>query len=88
MAAVHRQRMKAVRRLMAEKKVEAFLVTYLPNVRYLSGFTGSAAILCITPRGAWILTDFRYWEQAARQAPISPCIGSRAAASPRSCRSS
>ncbi|MFZ8845268.1 M24 family metallopeptidase [Thermoflexus sp.] len=69
MAAVHRQRMKAVRRLMAEKKVEAFLVTYLPNVRYLSGFTGSAAILCITPRGAWILTDFRYWEQAARQAP-------------------
>lgn len=65
----HRERVEGVRRRMAEESLEAVFITYLPNVRYLSGFTGSAAVLCITPRQAWILTDFRYWEQAARQAP-------------------
>ncbi len=69
MATAHRQRVEAVRRRMAEERIEAFFVTHMPNVRYLSGFTGSAAIVCLTLHGAWILTDFRYWEQAARQAP-------------------
>ncbi|WP_322799251.1 aminopeptidase P family protein [Thermoflexus sp.] len=69
MAAQHRERVEAVRHRMAEENLEAVFITYLPNVRYLSGFTGSAAVLCITPSGAWIMTDFRYWEQAAREAP-------------------
>lgn len=69
MAAVHRQRVEAVRRRLAEENLDAIFITHLPNVRYLSGFTGSAAVLCITAHGAWILTDFRYWEQAAREAP-------------------
>lgn len=39
------------------------------NLRYLSGFTGSSAYLLISPDRAWILTDFRYVEQAGREAP-------------------
>lgn len=39
------------------------------NLRYLSGFTGSSAFLVITPTKAWILTDFRYVEQAQKEAP-------------------
>ena len=39
------------------------------NLRYLSGFTGSSAYLLISPQKAWILTDFRYLEQAASESP-------------------
>jgi hypothetical protein len=39
------------------------------NRRWLSGFTGSAGWLLILPDAAWLATDFRYWEQAAAEAP-------------------
>jgi len=38
------------------------------NIRYLTGYTGEGSLL-ITPRRQIILTDFRYVEQAERQAP-------------------
>lgn len=44
---------------------DALLVTHPPHVRYLSGFTGSNAWLLLRPRGALLLTDPRYREQAA-----------------------
>jgi len=40
------------------------LVTHLPNVRYLCGFTGSAAALLILAGGAFLFTDGRYRTQA------------------------
>jgi len=39
------------------------------NRRYLSGFTGSMGHLLITLDAAYIAVDFRYWEQAEREAP-------------------
>jgi Xaa-Pro aminopeptidase len=53
---------------LAEKRLPAMLITHLPNVRYLCGFTGSAAILAVAvagkrPRLA-LFTDGRYTEQA------------------------
>lgn len=39
------------------------------NLRYLSGFSGSSAYLLITPDHAWILTDFRYLDQAKEECP-------------------
>jgi Xaa-Pro aminopeptidase len=45
------------------------LVTRLPNVRYLSGFTGSNGTLVLTPGGGAFLTDGRYEEQGAREVP-------------------
>lgn len=46
---------------------DALLVTTLVNVRYLTGFTGSAAMLLVGPDGLLLVTDGRYREQAAEQ---------------------
>ena len=47
--------------------VDALVVTCLTNVRYLSGFTGSAGVLAITRAGALLTTDGRYRTQSAEQ---------------------
>ncbi len=47
--------------------VEALVVTTLANVRYLTGFTGSAGVLVITTDGALLTTDGRYRTQSAEQ---------------------
>ncbi|CAG0935012.1 Xaa-Pro aminopeptidase [Thermoflexales bacterium] len=62
-------RLTEVRRLLEEKNLPALLVMQAENRRYLSGFTGSAGMLLITPTQAILSTDFRYWEQGAKQAP-------------------
>lgn len=49
--------------------VDALLVTSSANRRWLSGFSGSAGMLLVTPDHAILSTDSRYWEQAAREAP-------------------
>jgi Xaa-Pro aminopeptidase len=43
------------------------LVSHLPNVRYLSGFTGSNALLLVTPRKSILYTDPRYDFQASEE---------------------
>lgn len=49
--------------------VDALLVTQPENRRYLSGFTGSAGWLIISPGSAVLMTDSRYYEQVGREAP-------------------
>ena len=44
---------------------DALLVTNLTNIRYLTGFTGSAALLLVAPDGLMFVTDGRYRDQAA-----------------------
>lgn len=53
---------------MQQQGLEAVLVTHLPDVRYLSGFTGSNATLAITSRKAVLFTDGRYTAQAKTEA--------------------
>jgi Xaa-Pro aminopeptidase len=43
----------------------ALLVTNLTNIRYLTGFTGSAALLLVTPGRLVFVTDGRYRDQSA-----------------------
>src|SRR6185437_15979458 len=50
---------------------DALVVTTLPNVRYLSGFAGSAGLLVVTPQGALLTTDGRYRTQSAEQVRAS-----------------
>ena len=50
----------AVQRRMAESKLDAFLVGFVPNVRYLTGFTGSNGMLLVLPHREIFLTDPRY----------------------------
>ena len=40
------------------------VVTHLPDLRYLSGFTGSSAALAVTKRACTLFTDGRYKTQA------------------------
>lgn len=54
---------------LAERDLDAMLVTNPENRRYLSGFTGSAGILVIKPDEAVLASDFRYYEQVTREAP-------------------
>ncbi len=42
--------------------VDALIVTDLLNVRYLTGYTGSNAIVVVSPKRAVLVTDFRYME--------------------------
>ncbi len=74
-----RSRLERVRQTMTEAGVQALLVPsadphlseYLPprwaGREWLSGFTGSMATLVVTPTGAALFADSRYWEQADRQ---------------------
>ncbi len=47
--------------------VDAMVVTSPTNIRYLTGFTGSAGILFVLPGEAVLLTDGRYGTQAPEQ---------------------
>jgi Xaa-Pro aminopeptidase len=53
---------------LAERELDALLISTAENRRYLSGFTGSAGYVLITPDRAILFTDSRYTEQAASQA--------------------
>jgi len=52
---------------LAALDVDAFLVTSLPNVRYLSGFTGSNGALVLRSDDGVFSTDGRYEEQSAHE---------------------
>lgn len=62
-------RVQRLREAIAEAGLDGLLVTQPENRRYLSGFTGSAGVLLITADHALIATDFRYYEQVARECP-------------------
>src|SRR4051794_5556121 len=60
-------RLGRLRARIAGAEIDALLVTKLENVRYLTGFTGSAAMLLVTPDDALFVTDGRYTEQSKEQ---------------------
>lgn len=47
--------------------VDGLLVTSLPNIRYLTGFSGSSALLFVSQRDVIFITDFRYQTQVAEE---------------------
>jgi Xaa-Pro aminopeptidase len=62
-------RVQKLRQTLREQGVDAILVTRPENQRYLSGFTGGDGALVITQSDTLLLTDFRYYEQVAEEAP-------------------
>jgi Xaa-Pro aminopeptidase len=56
-----------LRRQMKQRGIDSLLVTHLPDVRYLCGFTGSNACLAITASRAAMFTDGRYTTQARQE---------------------
>jgi Xaa-Pro aminopeptidase len=53
--------------LLKEAQAGAFVVSALPNIRYLSGFTGSNAMLLVTSNRTVLFTDPRYEIQASAE---------------------
>ena len=63
----HFRRIGLLRRRLTKAGLHGLLVTHLPDLRYLSGFTGSSAALAVTRRSARLFTDGRYKTQAAAE---------------------
>ena len=62
------QRRSALAAQLPEHKADALLVSFLPNVRYLTGYTGSSGLLLLLASGeATFFTDPRYKIQAAAE---------------------
>lgn len=62
------QPLRKVQETIASMGLDALLVTGPENRRYLSGFSGTSGYLLISKDKALLITDFRYFEQAAKQA--------------------
>lgn len=62
-------RQQAVRHALKEHKLDGLLLTHPEDLAYLSNFTGHDSIGLITAREFFLVTDFRYKEQAQIEAP-------------------
>ena len=60
-------RLPRLRDRLDDAGCDALLVTHLTNIRYLTGFTGSAALLLVLPDVLVFVTDGRYGDQSAEQ---------------------
>jgi Xaa-Pro aminopeptidase len=62
------KRIAGLKRLMAEAGIDALLISKRENVRYLTGFTGSAGSVLVASGKPCLITDFRYAIQAHKEA--------------------
>jgi Xaa-Pro aminopeptidase len=60
----YRLRQQNLRDHLATTQFDALLVSHLPNIRYLCGFTGSSGLLLVKESGSVFFTDVRYDTQA------------------------
>ena len=60
-------RQAQLRTLFDTHRLDALLVSHLPNIRYLCGFTGSAGALLVTQAESRFFTDGRYTEQSRKE---------------------
>src|SRR5437660_1089119 len=63
-----RSRQDALVRALDADGLDGLLVTSRANIRYLTGFSGSAALVAVTRSDVLVVTDFRYDEQARAEA--------------------
>jgi Xaa-Pro aminopeptidase len=54
------RRHQAIRAALRTRDLDALVVTSLPNILYLTNFTGSSAIIVVTMERIEFITDFRY----------------------------
>ena len=57
-------RQNQLREHLATTRFDGLLISHLPNLRYLCGFTGSAGLLLVEDKGSVFFTDVRYDTQA------------------------
>jgi Xaa-Pro aminopeptidase len=73
----HAGRLSRLRSRLEESELDSLLVTHLPNIQYLCGFTGSAAALLVGERGSFLFTDGRYIAQAKEEVSGAKVVISR-----------
>src|SRR3989454_3683079 len=63
-----RARQEALVRALEAEALDGLVVTSHANIRYLTGFSGSAAVVAVTRADVLLVTDFRYDAQARAEA--------------------
>ena len=63
-----RERIEKLQTKMKALDLDGFLVTSKENRQYLTGFTGTFGWVLVTQSSVYLMTDFRYIEQAQQQA--------------------
>ena len=76
----HPGRLRRLQSALGRVGLDFLLVTHLPNVHYLCGFTGSSAMLLVGAGSVVLFTDGRYTEQAREQVKGARVVISRAGA--------
>jgi Xaa-Pro aminopeptidase len=74
----HALRQSRLQERIRQQGLDALLVTYLPNIRYLCGFTGSSGVLAAVAGQVALFTDGRYVEQAAQEVKEARIVITRA----------
>src|SRR5438067_10973784 len=75
----HARRQHDLQSMLSPHRLDGLLITHLPNVLYLSGFTGSSATLLITENKTVFFTDGRYATQALSEVQGSRVVVGRMA---------
>ncbi|MBH09796.1 MAG: hypothetical protein CMG74_05450 [Candidatus Marinimicrobia bacterium] len=64
---IYDKRQEKLKKVISDKDLDGILITNLTNIRYICGFTGSAASCLVTPDGQYFISDGRYIEQSKNQ---------------------
>lgn len=64
---MYKKRLEKLKSLLESKQLDNLIVTDMENVYYLSGFTGSAAVLIVNCNKSFLLVDSRYTIQAGNE---------------------
>ena len=75
-------RQAKLREHLATTRFDALLISHLPNIRYLCGFTGSAGLLLVEQGGSVFFTDVRYDTQAHEEVEAAKVVIARKAVLP------
>lgn len=64
---LYSKRLHTLKNILNRKKIQAFLITDLKNICYLTGFSGSSGCLFLTKDYNFFITDFRYKEEVENE---------------------
>jgi Xaa-Pro aminopeptidase len=73
----HKRRLKSLQSAFDGNSLDSLLVTHLPNIRYLCGFTGTSGVLVVSEPKNVFFTDGRYSEQARAQVQAARVVIAR-----------
>jgi Xaa-Pro aminopeptidase len=67
-------RLAALGARLSSERIDALLLTSLPNIRYLTGFSGTSALALATATEIRLITDFRYETQVRDEVGIAATV--------------